>query len=121
MLIHGPGLPVAGVELPDDELAELFRTHAARVRLQRSRSESWRWLQVADALRVSARAQFRADCLPARSRLGLTEWARQHDVAPSTARRWAEQGKLPTARKDGSSWSVDQNEQPKGRNHGKAS
>lgn len=113
MLIHGPGLPVAGVELPDDELAELLLTHATRVRLRRSRSDSRRWLQVADALRVSARAQFRADCLPPRRRLGLTEWARQHDVAPSTARRWADQGKLPTAHKDGSTWWVDENEQPR--------
>lgn len=121
MIFTGPGLPVDGLELPDDELARVLENHARSLRLHGSRQGSRRWLEAARALRVSARAQIRADCLPRRRLVALNEWAGARGVPVSTARRWATSGRLQSARKQAGTWLVEATEdRPEGGSDGKA-
>jgi predicted site-specific integrase-resolvase len=41
----------------------------------------------------------------------LTAWAALHSVSTNTARRWAQTGRLASARKEGRDWHVDEKQQ----------
>lgn len=121
MIFQGPGLPVDGVELPDDELARVLKAHAQDRTMRRSRFQARPWLQVVDALQVSAGAQIRARSLPPARLVSLNEWAGARGVPVSTARRWATTGRLESARKQAGTWLVEATEdRPEGGSDGKA-
>lgn len=120
--MSGPVVLLVGLRLPAEGLRHALE--AVALKEQMNGRDARLWVEAAARVgKLSAAAQVRAALLPRPRPVALNGWARQHGIPVSTARRWAMEGHLPSARKPGSSWVVDETEQPlvKGKHHGKAS
>lgn len=105
-------VPVAGVLLPADELAQAVDAYVVR-RLLDDRSRrtgpafnAGPWLAARDRLDSSASAEHSGCGWSRVPLLGCAEYGSIHGRASSTVRGWAAQGRLPGATRRGRDWQI---------------
>lgn len=111
---------IAGVDLPAEEVATAFQTYVftrldadKRKRYGEPAFYSKPWSDAMHRLRsgIVASDENGSGCLPALALQPLNEWAAIHQIPPTTARGWAQTGRIWASQSAGR-WYVHPGEQP---------